>query len=92
MTCHKYEYTLFSQNPYKTMSLKFRNMLRTYPKLMKSEKPLCWILHKIIEIVSRLTFFNTTSPIVLCLYKFVFQSFFISYYISSLLNAGQGSA
>ena len=46
------------------------NMLRTYPRLMKDEELLVWILYKIIGIVfSRLISVSATLPVVLYMYS-----------------------
>ena len=68
-----------------------RNMLRTYcVRLRKDEKLLFWRIQSHLGhgsnfflAKSRQMFISETSPAVLCMYKFVFKSFFMNYYISN---------
>ena len=63
------------------MRLKNAHNLRTCREHTEAEekrRTFIWILHKIMEITfSRLMFISATSPLVLCMYKFVFNQFYL---------------
>ena len=68
--------------------LKIQEHSKNILRLRKGEELLFWMLDKIIEIkfISQLMFISTTSPLVLCMYKFVLNIFYSFVYYNNNNN------